>query len=130
MLDDRTGSTVSVPPYIGRYIWTPESNRFGWTSLLGVPAGSSAPPPNAVPARVANLQGLPPAWIGVGSIDLFATEDLAYAQRLIQAGVPTELELVPGAFHGFNQGVPQAPLSVAFTQSWNTALTRAFTKTT
>ncbi len=129
MLDDRTGSSVSVPPYLGRYVWTPESNRFGWTSLLGVPAGSAVVPPNSVPARVDNLAGLPPAWIGVGSIDLFARGDLEYARRLLLAGVSTEVNLVPGAFHAFDRGVPQAPLSLAFNQSWNAALTRAFART-
>ena len=130
MLDDRTGSSTSVPPYIGHYGWTPESNRFGWTSLLGAPAGSAAIPPSAVPARTTNFSGLPPAWIGVGSIDLFASEDLEYARRLLLAGVATELLLVPGAFHGFNVAVPHAPLSVSFNQSWNTALARAFMKNT
>ena len=127
MLDDRTGSTVPVPPYIGQYIWTAASNRFGWSSLLGKPAGSSHPPPGSVPARVDNLAGLPPAWIGVGSVDLFAGEDLEYARRLLLAGVSTELNLVPGGFHGFDQLAPQAPLSIAFAQDWNTALSRAFT---
>jgi len=48
------------------------------------------------------LRGLPPAFIGVGSIDLFVDEDIDYARRLIDAGVPTELNVVPGAFHGFD----------------------------
>ena len=129
-LDDRTGSTMPVPPYIGHYIWTAESNRFAWTSLLGKPAGSIAgsaqPPTGAVPARVENLAGLPPAWIGVGSVDLFANEDLEYGRRLLQAGVSTELHLVPGGYHGFDIFVPQAPLSVAFIEGWNAALHRAF----
>jgi acetyl esterase/lipase len=43
MLDDRTGSTMPVPPYIGHYIWTAASNRFGWTSLLGKPASGTHP---------------------------------------------------------------------------------------
>ena len=99
MLDDRTGSTREMPPHLGHYLWTPASNRFGWTSLLGVPAGSAVVPPNSVPARVSNLKGLPPAFIGVGSIDLFAPEDIEYAQRLVAAGVAVELNVVPGAFH-------------------------------
>jgi acetyl esterase/lipase len=129
-LDDRTGSTVPVPPYIGHYIWTAAANRFAWTSLLGRPAGSIAgstqPPAGSVPARVENLGGLPPAWIGVGSIDLFANEDVEFGRRLLQAGVSTELHLVPGGYHGFDLFVPQAPLSVAFTEGWNLALGRAF----
>lgn len=101
MLDDRTG-TKPVPPYKGALIWTPASNRFGWTSLLGVPAGSKRVPYGSVPARVENLRGLPPAFIGVGSIDLFVDEDIEYARRLIDAGVAAEMSVVPGAFHGFD----------------------------
>ena len=125
-LDDRTGSTVPVPPYIGHYIWNAAANRFAWTSLLGKPAGSAQPPAGSVPARVENLAGLPPAWIGVGSVDLFANEDVEYGRRLMQAGVSTELHLVPGGYHGFDIFVPQAPLTVAFTEGWNAALGRAF----
>lgn len=102
MLDDRTGSTVHKPPQQGAIMWKPESNRFGWTSLLGVPAGSARVPPGSVPAREKNLKGLPPAFIGVGSIDLFVDEDVDYAQRLLDAGVLVELVVVPGGFHGFN----------------------------
>jgi len=128
MLDDRTGSTRKMPPYLGHYLWTAAANRFGWTSLLGVPAGSSAVPPNSVPARVSNLRGLPPAFIGVGSIDLFAPEDIEYAQRLVAAGVAVELNVVPGAFHGFDEIAPDASLSRQFAQAWREALRRAFTQ--
>ena len=126
MLDDRTGSTRAVPPHIGTLIWTSQSNRFGWSSLLGVPAGSRKIPYGAVPARVENLRNLPPAFIGVGSIDLFVQEDIAYAGRLIDAGVPTELNVVPGAFHGFEVAVPKATVSKQFKAALNSALTRAF----
>jgi acetyl esterase/lipase len=126
MLDDRTGSTHHVPPYIGHYIWTESKNRFGWSSLLGVPAGSGKVPEGSVPARVADLKGLPATFIGVGSIDLFAPEDLEYAQRLLLAGVPTELSLVPGGFHGFDIIVPEAAISRQFNSAWNEALKRAF----
>jgi acetyl esterase/lipase len=129
MLDDRTGSTRKLAPFMGQYIWTPEDNRYGWTSLLGVPAGSASVPANSVPARVENLAGLAPAWIGVGSIDLFAPEDLEYAQRLMAAGVPVEVNLVPGGFHGFNFIAADASLSQQFKKSWNEAIRRAFAKT-
>ena len=127
MLDDRTGSTHHLPPYLGHFIWTEESNRFGWSALLGVPAGSGKVPPGAVPARVSSVAGLPPAFIGVGSVDLFGPEDVEYASRLMLAGISTELHLVPGAYHGFDILVPAAPLSVQFTAAWNAALKRAFT---
>jgi acetyl esterase/lipase len=125
MLDDRTGSTRPVPPSIGQIGWGAGSNRFGWTSLLGVPAGSAKVPYGASPARVENLAGLPPAFIGVGAIDLFVDEDVEYARRLIDAAVPTELLVVPGAYHAFDLMVPEAQISKAFIQSVTAALLRA-----
>ena len=127
MLDDRTGS-VRQPssPLMGAQMWTAVHNVFGWTSLLGMPAGCEAPPRGAVPARVEDLSGLPPTWIGVGSLDLFHDEDLAYAERLKAAGVAVTFHLTEGAYHGFDGLVPEAPLAVAFTESWMSALRRAF----
>ena len=125
-LDDRTGSTRAAPPAIGHFMWTASANRLAWSSLLGVPAGSSGVPAAAVPARVASVDGLPPAWIGVGSIDLFVEEDTEYAHRLIHAGIATELLVVPGAFHGFDLLVPDAEASKQFSASWKAALRKAF----
>jgi acetyl esterase/lipase len=128
-LDDRTGTSRKVDPAFGRYVWSVKQNRLGWTSLLGVPAGSTKVPANSVPARVANLTGLPPAFIGVGGIDLYAPEDIAYATRLLQAGVPTELMVVPGGYHGFDLFAPTASLTRQFNGAWNDAIRRAFAKT-
>ncbi len=128
-LDDRTGSSRPVPPHIGHFLWTASANRFAWSSLLGVPAGSSRVNANAVPARVGSVAGLPPAWIGVGALDLFVEEDIEYARRLVHAGVATELHVAPGAFHGFDLLVPDAAISKQFTASWKSALRKAFAKT-
>jgi len=125
-LDDRTGSSNPPPPAIGNFIWTASANRLAWSSLLGVPAGSSKVPAAAVPARVASVAGLPPAWIGVGAIDLFAEEDMEYARRLVHAGVATELLVMRGAFHGFDLLVPDAEVSKQFSASWKSALRKAF----
>ncbi len=125
-LDDRTGSSQPAPPAVGHFMWTPSANRFAWSSLLGVPAGSSKVPAAAVPARVASVADLPPAWIGVGAIDLFAEEDMEYARRLVHAGVGTELLVAPGAFHGFDRLVPDAEISKQFSASWKSALRKAF----
>ncbi|MBX3484709.1 alpha/beta hydrolase [Phenylobacterium sp.] len=124
MLDDRTGSTQPTAPHIGRILWRAADNRFGWTSLLGVPAGSARVPPGSVPARVRDLGGLPPAFIAVGAIDLFVDEDIAYARRLIAAGVPTELHVYPGAFHGFN--VAPTPMGRRYNAALLAALGNAF----
>ena len=124
MLDDRTGSTNHMPPHIGHFNWTEAANRFGWSSLLGVPAGSASVPPGAVPARVANLSGLPPTFIGVGSIDLFFAEDVEYARRLALSGIGTELLVMPGAYHGFDVVTRTAKLTVQFRNAWQAALRR------
>lgn len=102
MLDDRTGSTKSVAPQNGAFVWRAADNRFGWSCLLGQPAGSAKVPYGSVPARVDDLRKLPPTFIGVGSIDLFMQEDVAYAQRLTEAAVPVELQVYPGCFHAFD----------------------------
>lgn len=126
MLDDRTGSSRAMPPHLGAFVWTPAMNSFGWSALLGRQAGSASPPHGSVPARVQNLAGLPPTFIGVGGMDLFVAEDIEYAGRLLAAGVATELVVVPGAFHAFGEIVPQAELSQQFNASWRQALRRAF----
>src|SRR5580704_10512378 len=126
MLDDRTGSSRHVPPYIGTFIWTADYNRRGWKAFLGTEPGGPRVPAGAVPARVDNLAGLPPAWIGVGSLDLFVNEDIEYARRLVDAGVGTDLLVVAGAYHGFDGLVPNASLSKNFALSRYNALARAF----
>lgn len=98
MLDDRT--LDHGPGDRGHLIWTPEANRLGWTAYLGHPAGEREDRPYAVAARRADLTGLPPAWIGVGDLDLFYEEDLAYADRLRAAGVAVEVHVEPSLFHG------------------------------
>lgn len=125
MLDDRTGSSRTVPPHIGQIIWTSKSNRNGWRALLGRKPGAERQPAGSVPARVGDLKGLPPTFIGVGAIDLFVEEDIDFARRLIASGVPTELLVVPGAFHGFQLIAPQAPVSKQFNATLEAALARA-----
>lgn len=121
MLDDRTVLRTDLDTRNVR-VWTPRSNRFGWTSYLGQEPGSAGVSPYAAPARRADVSGLPPAWIGVGTLDLFHDEDLAYAERLRQAGVPCELLVVPGAFHGFDALFARRPVSREFLAAQTRAL--------
>ena len=107
MLDDRTLDPALDDP--GFRLWDTASNRFGWGSYLG-----DADPDSAVPARREDLADLPPAWIGVGTLDLFHGEDLTYAARLAAAGVPCEFHEVPGAFHGFDRIAPKAAVSQVY----------------
>lgn len=125
MLDDRTGRDAGAE-WSGHFAWNAASNRFAWSAMLGCPAGTATVPKGAVPARAENLKNLAPAWIGVGSLDLFHAEDLTYAACLEEAGVPVELLVQPGAYHGFDHFAPSSAAALAFTESWTCALMRAF----
>ena len=124
MIDDRTVTRTDLDTRNVR-VWTPRSNRYGWTSYLPQAPGSPDVSQYAAPARRENLSGLPPAWIGVGSLDLFYDEDVAYAAGLATAGVPCELEVVEGAFHGFDALFPKKQVSRAFWRARASALQRA-----
>lgn len=125
MLDDRTGTVSDPHPHVGHFIWTPAMNRFGWTSLLGVEAGGPDVPAAAVPARAQDLSGLPPSFISVGALDLFLEEDIEWVRRLTRAGVPAELHVIPGAYHGFGFAA-SAPQVEQVNQLRGSALARAF----
>ncbi len=101
MLDDRA-VTTDRDPATGAHVWNRRSNEFGWRSLLGTlePGGADVPA-YAAAARVTDAAGLPPAFVSVGALDLFREEDIAYADALLRAGVPTTLHVYAGAVHGF-----------------------------
>jgi acetyl esterase/lipase len=126
MLDDRTGSGSEPHPYGGKFVWTPDSNRFGWQALLGVEPGGPNVPVGAVPARTPDLSGLPATCITIGSLDLFLEETLEYIRRLNRAGVSTELHVIPGAYHGFSMAGMGAPQVQQMLQLRRDALARAF----
>jgi len=109
MLDDRTGAKRDGPK---RIMWTENDNQLAWQWYL-----NGADPIEAAPARREDLSGLPPAWIGVGKLDLFYQECLDYGRRLREAGVPTHEHIVPGAFHAFDLIADKAPISLSFLAS-------------
>ncbi len=106
MLDDRTGAD---PDGRKRIMWTESDNQRAWRWYL-----NGADPAEAAPARRTDLSGLAPAWIGVGTLDLFYRECVDYANRLREAGVAVHEEIAPGAFHAFDQIAEKAPVSVKF----------------
>jgi acetyl esterase/lipase len=99
MLDDRQ-QTPSIGAD-GLYVWGSGSNEFGWRSYLGALYGSDRVPFYAAAARATDLTGLPPTCVVVGAIDGFRDEDIDYAQRLNQAGVPCELHVIAGLPHAY-----------------------------
>lgn len=108
MLDDRQQTPSSLWP---ASTWSPASNRFGWMSYLGDLDGGDVPA-DAAPARAVDLSGLPPTFVRVGACDGFVDECVAYAQRLVQAGVPTELHVYPSVPHGFETLAPASAVAL------------------
>jgi acetyl esterase/lipase len=124
MLDDRTVLRTDIDMSNVR-LWDNNANRYGWSAYLGRDPGGTGVNPYAAPARRADLTGLPSTWMGVGTLDLFHDEDLAYAQRLIESGVACELHIVTGAYHGFDLFSPKSTVVRQFRQSYLDALRRA-----
>ena len=124
MIDDRNVTAASYAITDPR-MWNRESNRLGWKAYLGRDGGGADVSPYAAASRATDLSKLPPAYIPVGALDLFVDENIEYAQRLIQAGVPTELHVYPGAFHGFDLFAPSATVSKQFKADRDNALKRA-----
>jgi len=124
MIDDRNVTPASYAITDPR-MWNRDSNRLGWKAYLGRDGGGADVSPYAAAARATDLANLPPAYIPVGALDLFVDENIEYAQRLIQAGVPTELHVYPGAFHGFDLFAPSARVSKQFKADRDNVLKRA-----
>ena len=109
MLDDRT--SVPDPQLLPFATWTYDDNATGWRALLGDTVGADELSPYAAPARATDLSGLPATYLDVGDLDIFRNEDLAFARRLADAGVATELHVHPGCPHAFDGLVPNAAVS-------------------
>lgn len=124
MLDD-THETPSGYEVTHPNVWNRDVSLKAWKMYLGDEHGRDKVSPYAAAARAKDLSGLPPAYVAVGTEDLFRDEDIDYAQRLMAAGVPTELQVVPGMFHGGENLVPTAGVSQRLRQGYLDALKRA-----
>jgi acetyl esterase/lipase len=119
-IDDRNNS-VSSQQFLDRGIWNAKDNALGWKCALGEKAGTDDVSPYLAPARAIDLTRLPPAYIDVGSTEVFRDEDVSYALKLWQSGVQTELHVWPGGFHVFDQLVPTSELgqkAIAARNAW------------
>lgn len=124
-LDDQLGT-----PSMLAYPEAPQLDRagsvFSWRSYLGTEPGGPGVSPYAAPARAEDLSGLPPALVAVCQFDPLRDEGIAYAQRLMHAGIPTELHHYPGTFHG-SSVIESAAVTRRMISDQITALRRAFT---
>ncbi len=114
MADDQTAAKRELDKPRHR-VWSNANNLFGWTSYLGGPPGTDVGP-YAVPARRQDLSGLPTAWVGVGTSDLFLDESREYARRLREARVEVSYVEIEGGIHGFDNA-EGSPLADAFNAS-------------
>ena len=120
MIDDQN-ETPSSHEITDIGIWDRAGNIEAWKWYLG----DGKPDQYAAPARAEDLADLPPAFIDVGTVDLFRDEDITFAMRLMQAGVPTELHVYPGAYHASETFAPDAALSRRIWERRFDALRRA-----
>ncbi|WP_423919849.1 alpha/beta hydrolase [Frigoribacterium sp. 2-23] len=124
MLDDRD-DTVSTRQFDGVGVADRSLTRFGWSSYLGDRRGGDAVSIYAAPGRAVDLAGLPQTYVDCGSTEVFRDETVAFASTLWASGVPAELHVWPGAFHGFTTMAPDATLSrraVAALGDWTARL--------
>ena len=118
MLDDRNDST-SCMQYDDEEPWARVSNAIAWGAVLGDRAGRDDVSEYFAPARAKNLEGLPPAWVDVGSAEVMRDEAVTYASKLWAAGVQAELHVWPGGFHGFDMMAPTSQLAQRATAAKN-----------
>jgi acetyl esterase/lipase len=123
MLDDRNNSASAVQ-MDGVDFWNLSYNGFGWSALLGDAQGGADVPQYAAPARAADLAGLAPAFLDVGSAECLRDEVVAYAGRIWQAGGRAELHVWPGGTHAFDRDVPEARVSKAAVEARDNWLER------
>jgi len=107
MLDYRTGGKEDIynNEYAGGCVWSKENNVFGWGKLKEGQDKALTDEEmiyfSPAVATVDQLKGLPETFMIVGSLDLFCDEDMAYAQKLMEAGIFTELHVEPGVPHAY-----------------------------
>ncbi len=109
VLDDRhlTQSSRDITDH--RVVWNRDLSLLAWDGYLHDVFGET--PSYAAPARAKTIPKLPSTFISVEEQDLLRDESIVYAQRLMQAGVTTELHVYPGTFHGSFMDAPEADVS-------------------
>ncbi|MGH8890200.1 MAG: alpha/beta hydrolase, partial [Acidothermaceae bacterium] len=120
MLDDRN-QTVSSFQYESVGTWTRNANLFSWGAVLGEEVGRPDVSAYVAPARATDLSNLPPAYIELGSAELFRDEGADYASRIWAAGGEAELHIWNGGFHGFDMFCATSALTadaLAARSSW------------
>jgi len=112
VLDDRN-HTVSNQQNDGIGLWDRTSNDTAWNAYLGERRGTGQVTVYEAPARATDLRGLPPAYVEVGSGEVFRDEAVAYATGIWTAGGSADLHVWAGGFHLFDLFAPDTTISRA-----------------
>lgn len=115
MLDDR--DTETSRDNHGR-VWNTWKNHFGWRCYLRGTDRETLPP-YAAPARVENMEGLPPAYTFVSTGEPFYAETLEHIRRLKDCGIPASADVYETDMHAFDMMRPKDALSIEAARRFN-----------
>lgn len=115
MLDDR--DTETSRDNHGR-VWNTWKNHFGWRCYLRG-TNRETLPPYAAPARVENMEGLPPAYTFVSTGEPFYAETLEHIRRLKDCGIPASADVYETDMHAFDMMRPKDALSIEAARRFN-----------
>ncbi|GFE23009.1 alpha/beta hydrolase [Streptomyces libani] len=125
-VDDRVGADEAASDAeedVETRVTTARDIQRAWRHYL--PEGTAEAEAYAAAARATDLSGLPPAYVLVCDLDPLRDAGLAYARRLMDAGVPVTVRNVPGAWHGFELFAPDTRVAKEMTAHWTGQLREA-----
>ena len=89
---------------LGKYAygsWSKTANKHMWDFYLK--NGDFGHLEYAAPLQAKDFSNLPQAFVEPSEVDALRDEGIAYAEKMQAAGVPVELRVIQGAYHGFDQ---------------------------
>ncbi|MDR3511359.1 MAG: alpha/beta hydrolase [Caulobacteraceae bacterium] len=102
-------SDEAIRRYSGpRYMLNADEREVFWRSYAAGPGDLDNPLARPI---LADLHGLPPAFLVIGECDILAEQNLRMAERFRAAGVPVRAQVYPGATHSFIEAVSIAAVA-------------------
>ena len=83
-------------------VWNTKRNHIAWQMYLGDLYMTEDLPKYASPSEEKNLEGLPPTYTYVGTLDPFYDETIQYINELKTDGVEAHVDVYERAYHGFD----------------------------
>ncbi|MEP1964282.1 alpha/beta hydrolase [Tateyamaria sp.] len=120
---DHTHDTASGHMNVPR--WPRANSMQAWEMYHA----DTPPHPTSAPAMAKNLTGLPPAFLSIGTADLFLDEVRQYAAHLDTAGVVQSLKTYSGVFHAAEMQGYETEIGGCMTRDYISALATALSST-